>query len=43
MIRVQEPMTGTIGQYAVERELGRGATATVYVARDTKHDRLVAL
>ena len=43
MIRVQEPMTGTIGQYAVERELGRGATATVYIARDTKHDRLVAL
>ena len=31
------------GRYVVERELGRGATATVYLARDTKYDRLVAV
>ena len=27
----------------MERELGRGGMATVYLARDLKHDRLVAL
>jgi serine/threonine protein kinase len=31
------------GRYTVERELGRGGMATVYVARDTKHGRRVAL
>jgi dienelactone hydrolase len=31
------------GQYVLERELGRGGMATVYLARDLKHDRLVAL
>ncbi|MEX1184751.1 MAG: serine/threonine-protein kinase [Gemmatimonadota bacterium] len=31
------------GRYAVERELGRGATAIVYAARDLKHGRRVAL
>ncbi len=30
-------------RYAVERELGRGGMATVYLARDLKHDRQVAL
>jgi serine/threonine protein kinase len=30
-------------QYAIERELGRGGTATVYVAEDLKHRRKVAL
>ena len=29
--------------YAVERELGRGGMATVYLAEDLKHDRKVAL
>ena len=29
--------------YLVERELGRGGMATVYLARDLKHDRSVAL
>src|SRR5437764_3899919 len=31
------------GRYAVERELGRGGMATVYLARDLKHDRPVAV
>ncbi|MGH7580252.1 MAG: serine/threonine-protein kinase [Gemmatimonadales bacterium] len=30
-------------RYAVERELGRGGMATVYLARDLRHDRPVAL
>jgi serine/threonine protein kinase/Flp pilus assembly protein TadD len=30
-------------RYAVERELGRGGMAMVYLARDRKHDRLVAI
>src|SRR4051794_33724444 len=30
-------------RYALERELGRGGMATVYLARDLKHDRLVAI
>jgi len=29
--------------YLLERELGRGGMATVYLARDLRHDRLVAL
>ena len=31
------------GRYEIERELGRGGMATVYLALDLKHDRLVAL
>ena len=30
-------------RYLIERELGRGGMATVYLARDLKHDRLVAV
>jgi serine/threonine protein kinase len=30
-------------RYAIERELRRGGMATVYLARDLKHDRAVAL
>ena len=30
-------------RFTFERELGRGGMATVYLARDLKHDRLVAL
>jgi len=29
--------------YTVDRELGRGGMATVYLAQDLKHDRVVAL
>jgi eukaryotic-like serine/threonine-protein kinase len=31
------------GRYQLERELGRGGMATVYLAEDLKHDRKVAL
>ena len=30
-------------RYAIEREIGSGGMATVYLARDLKHDREVAL
>ena len=34
---------GLAGQYALERELGRGGMATVFLAQDLKHKRPVAL
>ena len=34
---------GLSGRYALERELGRGGMATVYLAQDLRHDRPVAL
>ena len=42
-----EPAAGLVrvleGRYTIERELGRGGMATVYLAHDLKHDRPVAL
>ena len=32
-----------VGRYRVERELGRGGMAVVFLARDLRHDRPVAL
>jgi TolB-like protein len=35
--------TSLAGRYEVERELGRGGMATVYLARDLRHERKVAI
>ncbi len=35
--------TALADRYAIERELGQGGMATVYLAQDIKHDRKVAL
>jgi serine/threonine-protein kinase len=32
-----------VGRYTVDREIGRGGMATVYLARDVRHNRKVAL
>ncbi|MEO7367274.1 MAG: serine/threonine-protein kinase, partial [Gemmatimonadaceae bacterium] len=41
---VREQLTNAlISRYAVEHLIGSGGMATVYLARDLKHDRLVAL
>ncbi|CAN5821090.1 hypothetical protein BH11GEM1_BH11GEM1_02840 [soil metagenome] len=31
------------GRYDIDREIGRGGMATVYLPRDVRHDRRVAL
>ena len=35
--------TALSDRYTIERELGRGGTAVVYLAHDLKHDRKVAV
>ncbi len=35
--------TALSDRYAIERELGEGGMAKVYLARDLKHDRKVAI
>src|SRR6185436_879950 len=35
--------TGLAGRYTIDREIGRGGMATVYLARDIRHNRSVAL
>ena len=32
-----------VGRYTMEREIGRGGMATVYLARDVKHERQLAV
>jgi serine/threonine-protein kinase len=38
--RIRDSFSDT---YTIDRELGRGGMATVYLAQDAKHERLVAL
>ena len=41
---VLERLQATLsGRYDIEREIGRGGMATVYLARDVRHERAVAL
>ncbi len=39
--QIRQPIVSD--RYRIERELGRGGTATVYLARDVQHDRPVAI
>src|SRR2546422_4402743 len=47
VIRVTDPFAvlnaALPGHYIIDRELGRGGMALVYLARDTRHERFVAL
>ncbi|HEU4526069.1 MAG TPA: serine/threonine-protein kinase, partial [Gemmatimonadales bacterium] len=44
MATISNPLAEALrDRYVLERVLGRGGMATVYLARDLKHDRLVAL
>jgi serine/threonine-protein kinase len=41
---VPEPLRDSLAErYAIEREIGAGGMATVYLAQDLKHEREVAL
>ena len=43
MTLLDEITKGLAGRYRVDREIGRGGMATVYLAHDLRHDRQVAL
>ena len=44
MTTVSERLAASLAdRYVIEREIGRGGMATVYLARDLKHDRTVAI
>ena len=40
--RLEELKAALKGRYEIEKELGRGGMATVYLAEDLKHERKVA-
>jgi serine/threonine protein kinase len=40
---IQRLRDALVKEYTIDRELGRGGMATVYLAQDIKHDRVVAL
>jgi serine/threonine-protein kinase len=40
---VTELQAALVGRYRIEREVGRGGMSVVYLARDLKHDRDIAL
>lgn len=43
MDAVEQLAAALAGRYTVDREIGRGGMATVYLARDVRHNRKVAL
>jgi eukaryotic-like serine/threonine-protein kinase len=43
MDAIAQLKTALAGRYAVDREIGRGGMATVFLARDVRHNRNVAL
>ena len=43
MTAIMQLTSGLSDRYAIEGEIGRGGMATVYLARDVKHERRVAL
>ena len=43
MTLLDDVTKGLAGRYRVDREIGRGGMATVYLAHDLRHDRQVAL
>jgi eukaryotic-like serine/threonine-protein kinase len=43
MAPIAQLKTALSDRYTIEREIGAGGMATVYLARDVRHDRLVAL
>ncbi len=43
MSQVEQLTSALADRYAIERELGAGGMATVYLAHDVKHDRKVAI